>query len=802
MSKRHRPNLAPPFVRARNRIWRFLKRPLGVFSPTVRDWTIFVLLVLATSLLIVNPYTRIGGENYREGDVLKETVVAPADIIETDEKETAKWRAAATETVKPIFRFDSNRAEQAVRSFRAAWENLQQQRGQSNGNTGNANAPKNDLNWTGQGGAEVGKIIAAREFRQSDLEFLTDALRDAASGYIYAESDQTQIDPTEITLVDRSNPIQQSSLQMPESKMIGLTAARARLWERILESNNLTAPEKEIFFQALAPLVQPSVAFDEIATARAKTTAANQIPPAQIVLKRGQTIAREGDTVTAQILAQLAAVRSYTDSTRHWNRFLGLLLIVSAMFWVVRQFVLYRAKNTRLVLSPERTFAFIGLVLLLQTALLAIGFRLAEFTAAQNLRAPFSDPNNWALIVPFASAALLVTLLIDGQIGIIVGIFTAFVAGLLAPTGIEFALYAAISSAIAVYGFERYRTRQSVTYAGLLIGAVNAIVGFALILYSQQPVILNTFLLVACCGILGGIVAATITSALLPVFESGFGILTDVKLLELSNADLPVLGELALRAPGTNQHSHAVGQLAENAARAIGANPLLVRIGALYHDIGKLAAPQYFVENQAGTNPHDDLKPKQSARIILSHVSYGEKLARETGVPQRIIDFIVQHHGTRTLHYFLKKAQDAAKENETIGEKDFRYAGPKPQTKEAAVLMIADSCEAAVRSLSQPNGENIHYIVNKIVDAIVADCQLDECDLTLRELTVIRESMQASLGAIYHSRVSYPGYTPPTAETANGASTNGTHSSPKGVLIGKGGEVEEEAVMKKAQAQG
>lgn len=797
----HRPNLAPPFARARNRVGRFLKRPLGVFSPTVRDWVIFVLLVIATSLLIVNPYTRIGGENYQEGDVLKETVVAPADIIETDEKETAKWRAAAAETVKPIFRFDSNRPEQAVRSFRAAWDDLQQQHSQNKGNSGNANAPKTDLNWKGQGGAEVGETIAARGFRQSDLEFLTDALRDAASGYIYAESDVERIDPAEITLLDRSNPTQQSSLQMPESKMIGLSAARARLWERILEQNNITQPEKEIFFQALAPLVQPNVAFDDATTAQAKTTAANQIPPVQIALKRGQTIAREGDTVTPQILTQLAAVRSYTDSTRHWNRFLGLLLIISAMFWVVRKFVLYRGTNARLILSPERTFAFIGLVLLLQTSLLAIGFRLAEFTAAQNLRAPFSDPNNWALIVPFASAALLVTLLVDGQIGIIVGIFTAFVAGLLAPTGIEFALYAAISSAIAVYGFERYRTRQAVTFAGLLIGAVNAVVGFALILYSQQPVILNTFLLVAGCGILGGIVAAAVTSALLPVFESGFGILTDVKLLELSNADLPVLGELALRAPGTNQHSHAVGQLAENAARAIGANPLLVRIGALYHDIGKLAAPGYFVENQTGTNPHDDLKPKQSARIIISHVTYGEKLARETGVPQRIIDFIVQHHGTRTLHYFLKKAQDLAKEGETIDEKDFRYNGPKPQSKEAAVLMIADSCEAAARTLSQPTEENIHYIVNKIVDAIVADCQLDECDLTLRELTVIRESMLKSLAAIYHSRVSYPGFTPP-AETANGASTNGSHSSPKEVLIGKGGEVEEEAAMKKAQTRG
>src|SRR4028118_297487 len=179
MSKR-RPNLAPPFVRTRNAIWRFLKRRLGVFSPTARSVAIFALLSLATTMLIVNPYTRTAGENYEEGDVLKETIVSPADIIETDQKETARWREAAAETVKPIFRFDSNRAVQAARSFRAAWEDLERQnRASSNANTGSSNTAKIDQTWTGHGGAEVGKTIAARGFRQADLELLTDILRDA-----------------------------------------------------------------------------------------------------------------------------------------------------------------------------------------------------------------------------------------------------------------------------------------------------------------------------------------------------------------------------------------------------------------------------------------------------------------------------------------------------------------------------------------------------------------------------------------------------------------------------------------------
>ena len=345
----------------------------------------------------------------------------------------------------------------------------------------------------------------------------------------------------------------------------------------------------------------------------------------------------------------------------------------------------------RLTLSPERTFALFGFVVVIQTLLLAICFRLAEFTALHNIKAPFNDATIWSFAIPFAFASLLITLLVDRRVALFSGIFSAFLAGLLAPKALEFVLYAAISSAVAVYGIGRYRSRSSVTTAGLLVGAANALVAVALIGYTQQPFILNTVTLAIACGLLGGIIAAAVTAVFLPICESLFGILTDVKLLELSNADLPVLGQLALRAPGTNQHSHAVGQLAEEACRAIGANGLLARIGALYHDIGKTAAPEHFVENQLGKNPHDRLKPAQSAKIIICSRHLRHQARQGNRLAARIIDFIPQHHGTRTLHYFLRKAQAQARENQEVEESDFRYPGPKPQFKEAAIMMIADS---------------------------------------------------------------------------------------------------------------
>jgi putative nucleotidyltransferase with HDIG domain len=336
-----------------------------------------------------------------------------------------------------------------------------------------------------------------------------------------------------------------------------------------------------------------------------------------------------------------------------------------------------------------------------------------------------------------------------------------------------------------------------------VVAAFNALMAIAIILYMQQPLTLNTALLAIGCGIAGGLLTIIFTAGGLPINESFFDILTDVKLLELSNADLPVLGQLALRAPGTNQHSHAVGQLAEDACRAIGANALLVRIGALYHDIGKLAAPDMFVENQTGVNPHEQLRPSNSARIVISHVTYGLKLAKQTGLPKQISDFIPQHHGTRTLHFFLRKAQAQAAEGEIVDEADFRYPGPKPQSKEAAVMMLADSCEAATRSLARPDPENIQFLVGKIFDSVLSDSQLDECDLSLRELNLIRESIVTSLTSIYHARIDYPGFNPPPLTgplkglplAAMNATERGvSYSNPSDVPISEGGEIEDEAV--------
>ncbi|HRI03654.1 MAG TPA: HDIG domain-containing protein [Pyrinomonadaceae bacterium] len=799
MSKRIR-DLKSPVTEWREWLFGLIARPFGVLSPEHQFWIGFAVLCLLTTLLIHNPLWRSAGEQpYQEGDIASESISSPADVYFADPEESERLKNEARKAVKPIFRYESNKAEQAVQGFLSSWEKLQRHGGEANTKQSNSDA-KAETHWLGAGGAEVGKTLAARTFSRNELDTVQTALREAAEGYVYDDSER-QYFQNEVFVFDRSKPNLQSTVAMPESNWTSLSVARNKFRTRLTAIKSLSEKEANAFYTAGEILIEPSISYDSVATETARATAAENIQPRTITLKRGQKIVDEGGIVTADVLAKIGAVRNYTSSSRQLNRFLGLLLLITSLFWVAWKFVQHRGILPRLALSAGRTFALLGFVVLAQTAIAAALFRLAEFTALQNAKAPMNDAMLWSFAIPFATGSLLMTLLADRPTALFTGMLNALIAGLLAPRGLEFAIFAAIASSIAVYGIGRYRNRQTVTIAGGVIGGASAVLAIALIAYTQQPFILNTILLAIACGLASGIITAAVTAVLLPICENFFGILTDVKLLELSNADLPVLGQLALRAPGTNQHSHAVGQLAEEACRVVGGNGLLARIGALYHDIGKTAAPEHFVENQLSKNPHDKLKPTQSAKIIISHVTYGTKLAREMGLPQRIIDFIPQHHGTRTLHYFLKRAQEQARPDEEISENDFRYPGPKPQFKEAAIMMIADSCEAAARSLAEPNPENIRFIVTKIIDAILADDQLGECDLTLRELTQIRESMIKSLVAIYHSRVDYPGYVPPNSGQFKFVS--GEHDSeerglrymnPADIPVSPGGEIEDEAI--------
>jgi putative nucleotidyltransferase with HDIG domain len=811
--KRHerRPRFKTPLGQARDRALGALKRPLGLLRPRTRFAVGFLLLAVLTTLLLARTRSSLtSAEVYQEGEVVRADVIAPADITAEDTRQTGARREEALREVPQVWAYDPREIDGAVQSFRTSWYALQRQsdaHAGGNSNAANSNAPRAELVWPGPADDRqaAARAVAAHGFDPRALETVARLMREHGGGYVYDEADAEHV-RSEGQAVEIRGP--QASVNATQAGFTSLAAAREKVRLRLPELEGWKQPETEALASAVLPLLRPTVRFDRYETEAARDAAVKGVQPAVVVLKRNQTVARAGDTVTPQMLAQFAAIRVYSHTERRPQLYLGLFAFACALYWGAWRFTEYRATITTLPLSAARGFALVGLSTLAGLALMRVGFAVAEGIASQSTHAPTNDVSLWTFAIPFAASALLVTMLVDTQLALITAVLTAVFAGLLAPGGVLMSCYALVSSSSAIYGIGRYRERQSVTKAGLIVGAVNVGLALAVMLSSQKPLTLNAFALAAACGLAGGILTAIFTAGLLPVGESLFGILTDVRLLELSNADLPVLGQLALRAPGTNQHSHAVGRLAEDAARAVGANCLLTRIGALYHDIGKLASPEYFVENQTGANPHDRLRPTQSARIITSHVTYGLKLAKEIGLPKQIADFIPQHHGTRTLHFFLRKAQAEAPEGETVDEQEFRYPGPKPRFKEAAIMMLADSCEAAARSLARPDPENIRTIVNKIFDAIVSDGQLDECDLSLRELTKIRESITASLVAIYHARIDYPGFNPPSLDPSHAPlprpeddseERGHVYQRPIEVPISRGGEVEDEALLGKGK---
>jgi putative nucleotidyltransferase with HDIG domain len=478
-------------------------------------------------------------------------------------------------------------------------------------------------------------------------------------------------------------------------------------------------------------------------------------------LKRNPVLLHAGETVTADKLPLIERVRQYQLAARQPKRLIGLLVLVGMMF-----FALYKSAVTSQSsrLGPRTAFWVASSALMFQTLLVRIGMFGASVLSARPETGGLGGFFELQFAIPFAACALALSLLIGSQVALVAALMSALLVGFISPHDLAISAFALAGSVVAIYSVQRYRTRNAVMVAAAAVAGVNAVMGVAASLIENNDWNWKSVLGGVVLGMAGAALTAGVASFAIPIYESAFDILTDLKLLELSNADNPLLRQLAIRTPGTSYHSFMVGVLAEEAAKAIGANALLARTACLYHDIGKLAAPNMYIENQkGGPNPHDKVSPLDSVRVITGHVRRGIEMATEADLPPQIIDFIPQHHGTRVLAYFYHKAKAQAEaRGGHVNMEDFRYPGPKPQSKEAVILMLGDGAEASVRSLEEHTPENIRAIVKKIVDSVVADGQLDESTVTMRELTTIRESLINTLINIYHQRISYPGFNPPS----------------------------------------
>jgi len=361
--------------------------------------------------------------------------------------------------------------------------------------------------------------------------------------------------------------------------------------------------------------------------------------------------------------------------------------------------------------------------------------------------------------IPFAAGPIVVSLVAGMGPALLVALVHAVGAGVLMGLSFPFALFSLVGSLAGIYGLGKVRSRSVLLTMGGMVGAGNLVVILAIHFLSDGPWGWE-FLWDALAGVAGGLTVAMVVALLLPVFEHLFSVVTDIRLLELSNQNLPLLRNLALEAPGTYQHSLMLGHLAEAAAEAIGADALLARVSGYYHDIGKTRMPDYFIENQPkGFNRHDRLEPSMSALIIAAHVKEGAEMASKARLPEPIVTAIREHHGTKLIRYFYQKALTRMDPSQgPVQETEYRYPGPKPSTRILGILMIADAVEAASRTLVEPTPAKIRAMIRAIVDDCLRDGQFDECDLTMRDLATISDALERTVTTVFHHRIDYPGF--------------------------------------------
>jgi putative nucleotidyltransferase with HDIG domain len=463
---------------------------------------------------------------------------------------------------------------------------------------------------------------------------------------------------------------------------------------------------------------------------------------------KGEVIVEAGHRVTeraARILDELGR-REGIGNRRY--AYLGLCLLILVLFYLFYRDI----KRYRPSLITDTRKMFLISFLLLVTVVVSLFSKYIFSLVADRIQ---FDTAAVGFALPLAAGAMLTGLLLDFHLALGFSFIISILFGIVFRGDPFMPIYyflGSIASALSVYHSKK---RTAVLRAGAFTGLVNIIAITGIDLYKGELLVRGTHDMAA--GFLGAVIVSIIVSVTLPFFETLFDIATDIKLLELLDPNQPLLKELVYRSPGTYHHSIVIGNLAEAAAESIGENPLLARVGAYYHDVGKIRKPEYFIENQRiAENKHDRLMPSMSSLVIAAHVKDGVDIAREHKLPSEVIDIIQQHHGKSLITYFYQKAKDL-QPYVKIAEEDYRYSGPRPRTKVAAIVMLSDSVEAASRTLEDPTPQRIQALTNSVITRIFLDDQLSMCDLTLKDLRVIARSFNLILTGIFHHRIEYPG---------------------------------------------
>lgn len=522
-----------------------------------------------------------------------------------------------------------------------------------------------------------------------------------------------------------------------------LEEAKKTLYGQV-EGIGLAGPYDSFSKGVVDRFLRPNTFVNYELTQQKQEEAMAAVPPNMISVKEGEKLIGEGEIVTEEHYVKLQALGLIREKPP-LTTVLGIFLLVAMLMTAV---LIYLYQQNREIYEHAGYLYLLGIIVLV---VMGVGKAIIAINVTQwpEFGAQFG------YMVPVAAAGMLISILLDSRLAVLMVAVLSLLLGVMTENQLRFGLVGLIGGIAGVYSVSKLSQRGDLVRAGFYTSGANVVAIFIVGLVNGSPLALLISTSLAL-GALNGILSSILTNGSLPFLENTFHITSPVRLLEISNPNNALLKRLLTEAPGTYHHSIIVGNLAESATDALGGDSLMVRVGAYYHDIGKCKRPYFFIENQmTADNPHDKITPSLSTLILTSHVKDGVEMAREHKLPRGIIDIIEQHHGTSLVSYFYHKALENDR-NETVTEEEFRYEGPKPRTREAAIVMLADSVEAAVRSLQNPTQGRVEGLVRRIIKDKLNDGQLEECDLTFKDLNVIACAFVRVLSGIFHNRLEYP----------------------------------------------
>lgn len=708
-----------------------------------RKGAILVVVSLAISF-VLSPHLGFMVKRYQPGDVVGKDLKAPLDLMVEDWQATEKRRAEATNQVPAIYDLDLHIISQLEGRIVSAFAQARETPG---GVTSEA-----FLNTVGISLSDSALAALRRQKFSLTMERATrDLVRGAQErGVVVSKEGLSLKKGTNATLrrIPQGGEGRLSDFEAPlaQSEVKKFVVAEVQAMDL-----PLNAAARAALVELATNLVRPNVAFNQEETERRKVAVINQVPPILYEIKKGEMILREGERVKAEDLPKLNALAaSLKSKDRPWlNLGFGLLVLL-----ILGSTYIFAHRNVKKFPRDITDHLFLALALFGSLAWVKVSVAVSD---AVGVSFPAIPATSYYYAIPFAAGAMLVRFLINSETAVIFAILVSMLSGMIFENNIFFSIYAFVGCIVGAHAVGHCEQRSALVKAGFLVGAVNLAMAVLFSLVAARTLTAEAGFN-AVFGFLGGIIAAILVTGITPLIELLFGYTSNIKLLELANMDHPLLKRLILEAPGTYHHSVVTGTMAEAAARAIGANPLLARVSSYYHDIGKCRKPEYFVENQCEEeSKHERLTPHMSGLILVSHVKEGLEMAKEYRLGRRIMDIIPQHHGTGLIRYFYHKALETQDpEAGKVDEEDFRYPGPKPQTREAGLVMLADQVEAATHVLEDPSPARLQSLVQKIINDIFLDGQLEECELTLKDLHAIADSFTHTLLGVYHHRIKYP----------------------------------------------